>query len=115
MVDMQGITLPGCTLQIEVKAPVDADRCLYLFSIMRMVHTKRMRNYQLEVAPHSKLTHNILAKIYGPHEHYRSEEPTAVASMGVTCDNWTGSLAWFFNRVNVTPFDIENPNRHVEL
>lgn len=115
LVDAQGITLPGYTLQIEVKAPVDSERCLYLFSIMHLVQRQRVRTYQLEVVPTSKRSHNGLTTIYGPHEHIGQNEPIAVVSPDVNCDNWCASLRWFFNRVSVTPFDIENPNSHVEL
>lgn len=115
LVDVQGITLPGYTLQIEVKAPIDVGRCLYLFSIMHLVQRQRVRVYQLEVAPQNKRTHNGLTTIYGPHEHTDSNEPTPVVNPNVNCDNWAGSMHWFFNRVSVIPFEIENPNSHVEL
>ncbi len=50
LVDAGGVTLPGYTLQIEIKAPVVTARCLYLFSIMRLHQRQRLRAYQLEVA-----------------------------------------------------------------
>lgn len=115
LVDAQGITLPGYTLQIEVKAPVDTARCLYLFSIMRLRHKQRLRVYQLEVAPRSKRTHNGASTIHGPHEHIDDSEPTPVADSSVDCDDWPGSLKWFFSRSGILPFDIQDPNRCVEL
>ncbi len=115
LVDAQGITLPGYTLQIEIKAPVDASRCLFLFSIMRLHQKKRLRVYQLEVAPRSKRTHNGPTPIYGPHEHVGDADPTPVTDSGVDCDNWTGALQWFFSRISVQPFEVEDPNCHVEL
>lgn len=114
LVDMQGITLPGYTLQIEIKAPVDTSRCLYLFSIMRLKQKQRLRVYQLEVAPHNKRTHNGVVALYGPHEHIDDAEPTAVDDQAVRCDNWSGALGWFFTRVSVLPFPIEDPH-HVQL
>ena len=114
LVDQNGITLPGITLQIEVKAPIDSARCLFLFSIMQLRNRKRSRLYQLEVAPSSKRTHNGLLPLYGPHEHIGEEQPTSVADDGVKCDNWTGSLQWFFTRAGIDHFDIQDPN-HVEL
>lgn len=114
LVDMHGVTLPGYTLQIEIKAPVDTSRCLYLFSIMRLKQKQRLRAYQLEVAPHNKRTHNGTAAIYGPHEHIDDAEPTAVDDPSVRCDNWTVALDWFFTRVSVQPFPIEDPH-HVQL
>lgn len=111
LTDIQGVTLPGLTLQIEVKAPVSTERCLILFSIMQTVKTKRTPVYQLEVAPATKRTHNGATVIYGPHEHVGRElEPTAVVNSNVNCDNWANTVVWFFNRVSVVPFPIENPN-----
>lgn len=115
LVDAQGITLPGYTLQIEIKAPVDTARCLYLFSIMRLHQKQRLRVYQLEVAPRTKRTHNGPQPLYGPHEHVGDAAPTAVIDSGVECDNWPGALQWFFTRVAVQPFDIEDPHRHAQL
>ena len=43
LMDAQGVTMPGYTLQIEIKAPVDTARCLFLFSIMRLHQKKRSR------------------------------------------------------------------------
>lgn len=111
LIDAKSITLPGYTLQIEVKAPIDSERCLYLFSIMHLVKGRRIRVYQLEVVPANKRSHNGLTTIYGPHEHLGEEEPTPVACSDVNCDNWDASLRWFFNRVSVAPFDVENPNK----
>lgn len=116
LTDASGVTIPGLTLQIEIKAPIETQRCLYLFSLMQLVQKKRVRTYQLEVAPETKRTHNGPVPLYGPHEHTGDDdEPAPVASQDVSCDNWHGSLLWFFNRVSVTPFLIENPNGHVEL
>lgn len=109
LVDAQGITIPGYTLQIEIKAPVDTARCLFLFSVMRLHQKQRLRAYQLEVAPRSKRTHNGEVPIFGPHEHVGDEEPTPITDSSVDCENWAGALRWFFNRVSVQPFDIDDP------
>lgn len=116
LVDSQGITIPGHTLQIEVKFPVDASRCLYLFSVMRLHKRTRQRVYQLEVAPRTKRTHNGPQPIYGPHEHVGEDEgPTPVADSSVDCENWRGALDWFFKRISLQPFQVEDPNCHVQL
>lgn len=115
LVDDQGITIPGHTLQIEIKSPVDVERCLFLFSIMRLKHKKREVVYQLEVAPATKKTHNGTHPIYGPHEHTDpTKEPTPVTASVVDCSNWDGCLLWFFNRTSIIPFRIDDP-RHVHL
>lgn len=115
LMDAQGVTMPGYTLQIEIKAPVDTARCLFLFSIMRLHQKKRSRVYQLEIAPRSKRTHNGPVPIYGPHEHLGDAEPSAITDSGVDCGNWPATLQWFFNRVSVQPFQVEDPNCHVQL
>lgn len=115
LIDSYGVTLPGYTLQIEVKAPVDAVRCLFLFSIMRLHQKKRYRVYQLEVAPRGKRTHNGPTPIFGPHEHVGESEPSSVEDSGVDCDNWKGALQWFFTRISVEPFEVEDPSCNVEL
>lgn len=114
--DAAGITIPGLTLQLEIRAPVEVDRCYFLFSLMQRTAAGRERTYQLEVVPPNKRSHNGRSPIYGPHEHIGPiEEPVAVASLDVSCDNWNNTLLWFFNRVSVTPFAIENPHDYVEL
>lgn len=72
--------------------------------------------YQLEVAPATKRTHIGNPDIYGPHEHIGDEdEPKAVVSPDVNCDNWDKVVIWFFNRVSMTPFQVENPNGKSKL
>ena len=110
-----GITLPGLTLQIEIKAPVDVSRCLMLFSIMQLESRVRRPIYQLEVAPAEKRTHNGLEPIFGPHEHIGGNAPVAVANPDVSCTNWHATLRWFFTRTSVTPFSISDPRSYVEL
>ena len=113
LVDAGGLTLPGVTLQIELKEHLTAVRCLYLFSIMKLEKGQRKRLYQLEVSPKTKRTHNGKdAAIYGPHEH-NGEDVIAVDD--VSCDNFPKAVAWFFKRTNIAPFPIDNPLKDVEL
>jgi len=109
LVDAAGITLPGLTVQMEIKAPVVAVSCLYLFSIMRLTGRERRPVYQLEVTPAGKRSHNGLVPLYGPHEHVDVLEPVSVSHPSVNCDNWDGCLSWFFTRVSIVPFDPLNP------
>ncbi len=107
-----GITIPGLTLQVEVKAPRDVARCLFLFTIFQLRIGVRHRVYQLEVSPASKRTHNGDAgAVYGPHEHV-DEDVTAVHHDDINCENWMGSLQWFYERTSIAPFDIPDPNCH---
>ena len=99
-------------MQVEVKAPRDVARCLFLFTIFQLKGGVRLRAYQLEVAPSNKRTHNDVAgAVYGPHEHL-GEDVTAIRHEDVNCDNWMGSLQWFFDRTGIEPFDIPDPNCH---
>lgn len=52
LLDQSFVTIPGITVQLEVKSPVAVDSCLYLFSIMQLQAKKRTCLFQLEVAPH---------------------------------------------------------------
>lgn len=108
--DSNNIFIPGTTLEIELKAPIVTDRCLFLFTIMRRKGLlPRQRIVQLEVCPTDKRSHNGLAPIYGPHLHMGDVEPTQVSENGVNCGDWAGSLAWFLHRINVQPFTVEKP------
>ena len=112
LLDENAVTLPGLTLQLEIKAPAVAVSCFYLFSIMRMVQRVRKPAYQLEVTPSTKRSHNGLVPLYGPHEHAGDQEPVGVNQPSVNCDDWEGCLAWFFNRTCIVPFDLPNPLVH---
>ena len=108
--DANNIFIPGVTLEIEVKAPIVTTRCLLLFTIMRRKGAvPRNRVLQLEVCPKDKRSHNGVTVIYGPHFHVGDDEPTPVDELGVNCDDWEGSLAWFLRRINVQPFAVEKP------
>ena len=111
LIDSDGVTLPGFTLQIEVKAPIDSPRCLFLLSIMKLQNRKRKRIYQLEVSPMNKRTHNGENIIYGPHEHVGDTVGTV---SDVRCEDWKGVLNWFFTRTNITNFEIQDPH-HVAM
>lgn len=114
LADINGITIPGLTMQIELKAPIDAARCLFLFSLMLLQARERRRIYQLEVCPQNKRSHNGKeGPVYGPHEHI-GQGVFPVADPKVSCDNWAGALQWFFAKTHITPFDIQDPN-HVHL
>lgn len=110
LVDESGTFLQGLTIEIELKAPIVTNRCLFLFTVMqRQRLATRKRIYQLEVCPADKRSHNGLTTLYGPHEHLAEDEPYEVAQERVNCDDWDGCLQWFFQRINLQHFDIEKP------
>ena len=109
LIDGDGIIQPGLTVELEMKAPVFAERCYYLFSMFRLEHGKRKRLYQLEVQPQGKRTHNAVIPIYGPHEHLGDEEPIAVTDTTVTCDNWAAGWLYFCSQTGIVHATVNAP------
>lgn len=109
LLDASYTTIPGYTIQLEVKAPIIVNSCLYLFSVMR--HQARMRRpvFQLEVAPDRKRTHNGTPPIYGPHLHCGDADPVPVQCPDVHCGSWAGSLKWFLEQARIEPFPMDDP------
>ena len=102
LTDAEGATLPGLTIQLEVKASATTDRCLYFFSIMLRHGQTRHRIYQLEVCPSNKRSHNGPGLVlYGPHEHVGDLVPTAVQDPDVRCGEWSNGWRWFRGRCNL--------------
>lgn len=107
--DLGGISLPGVTVEIEVKPPIVANEPLILFSLRQKFGAIRFRMYQLEVCSKAKRSHNGDPIIYGPHEHLLESEVRAVSESGVDYHDWSGSLEWFLRRVNVEDFKVARP------
>ena len=109
LLDADGISIPGLTVELEAKAAIVADTCLYIFSIMKLRGRERVPVYQLEVASRAKRTHNGLTTIYGPHEHIGSTEPTPITEASVDCSSWEACLQWFISRTNIVNLTPDNP------
>lgn len=107
--ELDGTTIPGVTVQFEVKAPVVALSCLFLLSVMQLTGRDRRRIFQLEVCPPSKRSHNGPIPLYGPHEHVGNLDPSPVTTPDVNCENWSGSTNWFLLRTGIAPFPIQSP------
>lgn len=108
--DAQGVAIPGVTLQLEAKAPIAVDACLFHFSLFKQVHGKRLRVYQLEVAPAKKKTHNgPKGALHGPHEHFGEDVAEEVHDPSVRCGDWPAAFRWFCVRCNLTAPPIEAP------
>ncbi len=107
--DVDGISIPGMTLQIEARLPTLVDDCLITLSVFQRVGSLRQRAYQLEVCPVDKLSHNGEIPIYGPHEHLPNGEVRPVRETGVDCTNWQGMLAWFLSHTNIERFNLDQP------
>lgn len=68
--DMFGATIPGLTVELELKAPSLIDACKNIASIYLSRHGVKYRVYQLEVQPAAKRSHNEPGNtLYGPHQH----------------------------------------------
>lgn len=97
--DEEGALIAGLTLQIEIKAPIIVQSCLYLFTLFSFSHGAKHRVYQLEVAPSHKRTHNSPeGALYGPHEHIGEiVEPVD----GLSCSDFDGACAHFAHRCSI--------------
>ena len=109
LIDSDGISIPGLTVELEVKAAIIADTCLFIFSVMKLRGRERVPVYQLEVASRAKRTHNGQTTIYGPHEHIGSTEPTPITDLAVDCSSWTQCFDWFTTRANIVDLTLDNP------
>ncbi|MCK0508422.1 MULTISPECIES: hypothetical protein [Aromatoleum] len=97
--DEDGALIAGLSLQIEIKAPIIIQRCLYLFTLFSFRHGAKHRAYQLEVAPTNKRTHNSPeGALFGPHEHVgpRVEKVDAVG-----CGDFNGAAEYFAQRCSI--------------
>jgi len=109
LVDANGVSIPGMTLQIELRVGTVVADCLIFYSIFQLIGSRRVRGYQLEVCPDEKLSHNGVQKIFGPHEHMPNGETHAVQENGVNCNNWDASFKYFLKRTNIEFFPVEQP------
>lgn len=100
--DATGALLPGLTLQLEVKRPIVADRCLYELGLFLLENGVRRRVYQLNVCPPDKRSHNgVAGPLHGPHEHV-GHEAAAVADPAVRCGALGVAFDFFCRRVNLS-------------
>ncbi|GHD02323.1 hypothetical protein GCM10007320_61470 [Pseudorhodoferax aquiterrae] len=114
-VDEEGITIPGLSMLLEVRAPAVVDSCLFLFSLMQRGTPHEPRLYQLEVCPVNKPSHRgPEGFLYGPHEHVGDETASlaGMAGLGMDCSNWDFALTWFLMRTKVSnngPYTVPQP------
>lgn len=107
--DDTGAILPGLTLQLEVKRPIVADRCLYELGLFLLQNGVRRRIYQLNVCPPDKRSHNGAAgTLHGPHEHV-GDHTAAVTDPTVRCGALGVAFAVFCRRVNLSFSGALNP------
>jgi len=101
LADMQGITIPGLTLYMEVRSPIYADACLYLFTLLQRGTPNAPRLYQLEVCPPQKPSHRDAGQqFFGPHEHV-GDEALPLQHEALKCGDWKSGFDWLLGRVNV--------------
>lgn len=68
--DMFGATIPGLTVELELKTPLLVDACKHIASVYLLRNAVKYRVYQLEVQPAGKRSHNEPGNtLYGPHQH----------------------------------------------
>jgi hypothetical protein len=100
--DDTGATIPGLTLQLEMKKPIVVDRCLYELGMFVLKGGRRYRAFQLHISPPDKRSHNDPSgPLYGAHVHrggavYNVDDPRAM------CGNIDGAFAIYCESVNLT-------------
>lgn len=105
--DAEGAIMPGLIVEIECKAALTFDRCLFLFTLFTQRHGAKLRAYQLEISPPDKRTHNEAGNIIrGTHEHWGNE---AIALPGFGCDDYSRGFARFCQQINLTAVQLELP------
>jgi len=70
--DAEGATIPGLTIQLEVKKPILVATYHFELGLFKLSHNGiRERVYQLNVTPMHRRSHNDKKHpIYGPHIHH---------------------------------------------
>ena len=105
--DADGVILPGLIVEVECKAALTLDRCLFLFTLFAQRQGAKLRAYQLEISPLDKRTHNEPGNIiYGTHEHWGNE---AIALSGFGCDDYSYGLTHFCQQINLAAVQLELP------
>lgn len=70
LVDEQGITIRGLTVELAFRTPPSFEDCKYTFTIFQFDPRGRRRAYQLEVIPLEDFGHKDgKVRLFGPHEH----------------------------------------------
>ncbi|MGE8451753.1 MAG: hypothetical protein ACN6OP_14235 [Pseudomonadales bacterium] len=68
--DLFDATIPGLTVELELKAPLLVDACKNIASLYLLRNGVKYRVYQLEIQPPTKRSHNEPGNVlYGPHQH----------------------------------------------
>jgi len=94
--DEFGATLPGLTIEIEMKAPLLVDACKHIATLFLLKGGVKYRVYQLEVQPPHKRSHNEPGNtLFGPHQH-RGDEVLAYNASKVTCNTPVEALFELF-------------------
>lgn len=105
--DADGALLPGLLIEVECKAALTLDRCLFLFTLFTQRHGAKLRTYQLEISPPEKRTHTEAGNIIrGTHEHWGNE---AIALSGFGCDDYSRGFAHFCQQISLTAVQLELP------
>lgn len=97
--DDTGATLPGLTMQLEIRRPLIVNRWQFEFGLFLLQDGHRKRVYQLHSSPLDHRSHNDKnGAIYGPHEHV-GDSVTAV--MMSTPDDPASVFALYCKRINL--------------
>jgi hypothetical protein len=99
--DETGATIPGLTLQLEIKKAILVERFQFELGLFILVKGVRTRVYQLNVTPLDRKSHNDpVNPIYGPHQHIgsRHAEPVQRLQSG----DFAEAFCFFCTKTNIT-------------
>ncbi|RAQ93318.1 hypothetical protein A4G86_27215 [Burkholderia pseudomallei] len=101
--DELGGTLPGMTVEVEMKAAMLIDACRTSATLFVLRQGVKWRVHQIEVQPAHKRSHNAPAgPLYGPHEH-RGDEALSLEDVTLSCQTPLSEVfAVFCNRSNIS-------------
>lgn len=71
VLDEDGATIPGLTLEIKYRQGLVVDDCKYTFTLFQYKNKIRARVYQIEVVPPDQQSHTEPGQVlFGPHYHF---------------------------------------------
>lgn len=108
--DAAGVSVPGMTLQLEVRRPARVGDCYFMFGVYLSTRAGRWRVLQIEVYPANKPSHRCPdgTVLHGPHLHW-GEDGFTIVDTRLHCDDWAGSLAVFTELASISNVNVPPP------
>lgn len=102
LLDDDGATIPGVTVELRYRHGTVADECKYLFTLF-LFRGNRERIYQLEVVPPHQRSHRHEGGEwwYGPHQHFGHRAEKLPDEVTVGCDDHENCFRVFLRLANI--------------